>query len=62
MFADADLVGAPIRAIVSPRNVQQGVVELKYSFSGAAEDLPTSLPLESAAEKIAEIARRAAAK
>jgi prolyl-tRNA synthetase len=55
MFADADLIGAPLRAIVSPRNVQQSVVELKYLLSNPREGLPTSLPIQGAGEQIAEL-------
>jgi prolyl-tRNA synthetase len=29
-FADADLLGSPIRVIVSPKNIEKGVVEMKY--------------------------------
>ena len=28
MFADADLIGAPIRVIVSPRNLKNNAVEI----------------------------------
>lgn len=28
MFADADLLGIPLRIIVSPKNMKQGVVEV----------------------------------
>ena len=28
MFSDADLLGAPVRVIVSPKNLDQGVVEI----------------------------------
>ena len=28
MFSDADLIGAPIRVVVSPRNLKEGVVEI----------------------------------
>ena len=28
MFADADLLGVPLRVTVSPRNMKQGVVEI----------------------------------
>lgn len=28
MFADADLLGIPLRVIVSPRNMKQGIVEV----------------------------------
>ena len=29
MFSDADLLGVPVRAIVSPRNLKEGLVEIK---------------------------------
>ena len=28
MFADADLIGAPIRVIVGPKNLKEGLVEI----------------------------------
>jgi prolyl-tRNA synthetase len=28
MFADADLLGVPIRVVVSPRNLQEGKLEI----------------------------------
>ena len=28
MFADADLFGVPVRVVVSPRNLKEGVVEI----------------------------------
>ena len=39
MFSDADLLGVPVRVIVSPRNIKQGVVEIvsrDKSFSVSA--------------------------
>ena len=33
-FADADLIGMPIRVVVSPRNLSNGQVEIKYRKSG----------------------------
>jgi prolyl-tRNA synthetase len=50
MFADADLIGVPYRAIVSPRNLQEGVIEFK-TRDGAQE---AKLPLESAAVVLAD--------
>jgi prolyl-tRNA synthetase len=58
MFADADLIGAPVRAVVSPRNVKQGVVEIKYRLPAPIEGLPSELPIDSAAEKIANLVRQ----
>lgn len=48
MFSDADLLGVPLRVIVSPRNLKQNVVEVvsrDKSFS-------TSVSMESAAEDL----------
>jgi prolyl-tRNA synthetase len=48
MFSDADLIGVPLRVIVSPRNIKQGVVEIvarDKSFS-------VSAPVEDALEEI----------
>ncbi len=55
MFADADLIGAPVRAIVSPRNLAQGIVELKYRHPGSTEGLPTQVPLATAVTEIRAI-------
>lgn len=53
MFSDADLLGAPFRVIVSPRNMKQGIVEIvsrDKSFSA-------SLPMESACKEISKIVK-----
>ena len=50
MFSDADLLGVPLRVIVSPRNVKDGVVEIvarDKSFSERA-------PMESALDEISK--------
>lgn len=52
MFADADLIGAPIRLIVSKRNLEKGVAEVKYRLAEPRPELPTELPLEGIAEKV----------
>ena len=52
-FADADLIGIPLRVTVSARNLKQGQVEIK-SRSAAAMEM---VPLAFAAEKIAGIVR-----
>ena len=39
-FNDADLIGLPVRAIVSRRNVNQGVVEVKRRDSSDAASVP----------------------
>lgn len=42
-FADADLLGAPIRLIVSPKNLEKGMIEVKYrhpDYQHNAAELP----------------------
>ena len=39
-FNDADLLGLPVRVVVSPRNLRQGVVELKRRRAADAEHAP----------------------
>lgn len=48
MFADADLLGIPLRIIVSPKNMKQGVVEV----ASRDKTLKTQIPLENVMEKI----------
>ena len=58
MFADADLLGVPVRALVSPKNCGKGVVEVSFrdrSFKG-------EFPIEEAAEKIKELVKAELAK
>jgi prolyl-tRNA synthetase len=47
MFSDADLIGAPIRAVLSPRNLKRGVVELKYRLTlpEQRDDLPSEMAI-----------------
>ena len=48
MFADADLLGIPLRIIVSPTNMKQGVVEV----ASRDKTLKTQIPLENVMEEI----------
>ena len=48
MFADADLLGIPLRIIVSPKNIKQGVVEV----ASRDKTLKTQIPLENVMEEI----------
>lgn len=48
MFADADLLGIPMRIIVSPKNMKQGVVEV----ASRDKTLKTQIPLENVMEEI----------
>ena len=53
-FNDADLLGLPVRLVVSPRNLKAGVVEVK----GRAESEAGSVPLDGV---VAEVRKRLAA-
>ena len=48
MFADADLLGIPLRIIVSTKNMKQGVVEV----ASRDKTLKTQIPLENVMEEI----------
>lgn len=48
MFADADLLGIPLRIIVSPKNMKQGVVEV----ASRDKTLKIQIPLENVMEEI----------
>ncbi len=54
MFTDADLFGLPIRAVVSPRNLEKGCVELTARDGSFKQEIP----LERAAEEIRALAHR----
>ena len=42
MFSDADLIGAPIRVVVSPRNLKEGVVEITTRDKSVQEKIPVA--------------------
>jgi prolyl-tRNA synthetase len=50
-FADADLIGAPLRVTVGKRTVNDGTVDLRQRRTGESE----TLPLDTAAERIAAL-------
>ena len=52
-FADADLIGVPLRVTVGKRTVSDGTVDLRQRRTGESE----TVPLESAAERIAALHR-----
>ena len=58
MFADADLIGAPIRLIVSKRNLEQNQVEVKYRIKYAVEGLPNVLSLDSLVTDLQSLIQR----
>lgn len=54
MFADADLFGLPVRAVVSQKTCERGVVEV----STRDKTLKTEFAMDSAAEEIAALVRK----
>jgi len=48
MFSDADLMGVPVRVIISPKTLARGVVELKTRDKSIARDLE----LDTVAEEV----------
>jgi prolyl-tRNA synthetase len=52
-FADADLIGIPLRVTVSKRNLKENEAELKLRSAAAAE----MVPLAGTAERIGAIVR-----
>jgi prolyl-tRNA synthetase len=52
-FADADLVGAPLRVTIGKRTVSEGTVDVRVRKTGASE----SLPLAEAAARVAALSR-----
>ncbi len=51
MFSDADLLGVPLRVVVSPRNVKNGVLEV----SSRDKTLSTTVPIENALQALKEL-------
>ena len=54
MFSDADLLGVPLRVIVSPRNLKNGVVELTARDKSFSETAPTAEAADAILAKLAE--------
>lgn len=48
MFSDADLIGVPIRVVVSPRNIRQNIVEI----TSRDKSLAVTVPMETAEEEL----------
>jgi len=52
-FHDADLVGIPLRVVVSPRGLENRQIEVKWRW----DEKPEMIELDAAAEQIAELIR-----
>ena len=46
MFSDADLIGAPIRVVVSPRNLKESAVEITTRDKSVKEMVPVTEAIE----------------
>jgi prolyl-tRNA synthetase len=55
-FADADLIGAPLRVTIGKRTVSEGTVDVRVRKTGASE----TLPLAEAAARLAALSRELA--
>ena len=53
MFADADLYGVPIRAVVSPKTCERGVVEVSFRDKSAKFDVE----IKDASQKLSALVR-----
>lgn len=62
MFSDADLLGAPIRAVVSPRNLKEGIVEITARDKSFSLKIPLANAAQTVLQKIAELEREIAGK
>ncbi|MDR1826530.1 MAG: hypothetical protein LBQ49_02450, partial [Rickettsiales bacterium] len=54
-FADADLIAAPIRLIVSEKNSAAGAIEVKYRLRRDTTKLPASISAENYMKELLEI-------
>lgn len=55
MFSDADLIGVPLRMVVSPRTLERGAVELSARDKSFSEDLLPENAAKEAKAKVSEM-------
>ncbi len=55
MFSDADLLGVPLRVVVSPRNLEEGIYELSSRDKSISEKITPEKAVERLGELIAEM-------
>ena len=58
MFADADLLGVPVRAVVSPKTCEKGVVEVSFRDKSFKADIA----IDTATEEIVKLVKAELAK
>ena len=54
MFSDADLLGIPLRAVVSPKSIAAGAMEFRFRGSRDSELVPLDKAADFLAEKVRE--------
>ncbi len=58
-FKDADLIGYPLRLVISPRKIKDNLVELQFRRDGSRIDIPISSAVEKIAEIVSEMREKA---
>ena len=53
-FNDADLLGLPVRVVISPRNLKNGVVEIKRRRAAESTQVPAAELSAAVAEALAK--------
>lgn len=58
MFSDADLLGIPVRIVISPKTLDRGVVEIVTRDKTIKEDVPLECAMQRTKEIVAELYAR----
>lgn len=58
MFSDADLLGSPVRIVISPKTLDRGVVEIVTRDKTIKEDVPIECAMQLTKEIVAELYAR----
>lgn len=58
MFSDADLLGSPVRIVISPKTLDRGVVEIVTRDKTIKEDVPLECVMQRTKEIVAELYAR----
>lgn len=58
MFSDADLLGSPMRIVISPKTLDRGVVEIVTRDKTIKEDVPLECAMQRTKEIVAELYER----
>lgn len=58
MFSDADLLGSPVRIVISPKTLDRGVVEIVTRDKTVKEDVPLECAMQRTKEIVSELYAR----